>query len=268
MMAHTKKTTKPAQKKQLTLIKRYKKALYLVVPILVFGIYLNVANNHFYHHLHSAGLLWPQNHANYTVGNGMGKKLSYVALGDSLTSGVGAPNFESSYSYNVAQRIVKPNQQIELTPLSTPGFKAKDIITTHLDTAVAMQPNLVTVLIGVNDVHGMSPSAKEFQKNYETIVRRLKTETKADIYVIGIPYIGADNLIWQPYSSYYGVRTKMFNKIIRDLADKYGVHYINLYNASLPYAHKKSNYYSKDDFHPSATGYDIWAEVIARDINH
>ena len=242
MMTKAKKSAKHANKKYFVHITHYRRALYLIVPILLIGLYLNVANNHFYHHLHTAGLPWPQNYAHYTVGNGTEKKISYVALGDSLTSGVGVPSFESSYTYNVAQRIVKPNQQIDLTPLSTPGFKAKDIITTHLDTAIAMQPNLVTVLIGVNDVHGMSPSAKEFQNNYEKIVRKLKTETRADIYVIGIPYIGADSLIWQPYSDYYGMRTKMFNKTIRDIADKYGVHYVDLYDASLPYAHKKSKY--------------------------
>jgi lysophospholipase L1-like esterase len=268
MMAKAKKQRLTTKQKIFASIVHYRRALYVIIPILLIGLYLNTANNHFYHHLHTAGLPWPQNQTSYIIGDGTEKKIAYVALGDSLTSGVGAPKFEESYAYAVAKKINKPNQQIVLTPLSTPGFKSKDIINKYLDRAIALHPDIVTIFIGVNDTHGMSPSTKEFRYNYETIVSRLKNETSAKVYAVAIPYIGANSLIWQPYSSYYNARTKMFNKNILDLTQKYNATYIDLYTVSLPYAYKQSNYYSKDDFHPSAVGYELWAKVIARDISY
>lgn len=268
MMAKQKRNKSIKKQQIFAFAKHYRRALYLLIPVIVAGLYLNAANNHFYHRLHSAGLLWPQNRENYVVGSNGDPKVSYVALGDSLTAGVGAPSFEKSYAYSIAGTIANSGREVVVTPLATPGFKSKDIVEKHLDTAIALQPNIVTVLVGVNDVHGMSPSTKEFQNNYETIISRLKAETNASIYVVAIPYIGSDNVIWHPYSDYYGIRTKMFNTSIARLATKYGVSYVNLYDATLPYAHKSSSYYSKDDFHPSAEGYELWAKVIARDISN
>lgn len=270
MMHVMTKSKKTKNKAQPQLLKRlwHPKLFFAVVPILLIALYLNVANNHFYHRLHTAGLPWPQNKTSYIIGNESSQKTLYAALGDSLTSGVGTQSFEASYPFAVAKQIVKPNEHIDLRPLSTPGFKSKDIIDEYLQEAVLLKPKIVTVLIGVNDVHGMSPSQKEFQDNYEKIVSRLHNETNAKIYAIGIPYIGTDNLIWPPYRNYYSERTKLFNKSIRAIANKYNATYIDLYTPTLPYASKSSRYYSADDFHPSAEGYALWAGVIARDINY
>lgn len=258
---------KMIKKKLLTFVKQFRVAISIFSALLLIAVYLNTASNHFYHHLHTAGLVWPQYQSSYTVGSPAETELSYVALGDSLTSGVGAETFDKSYSYLVAQQIVKPDQSITLTTESYPGYKAIDLINHNLDATVKLQPDIVTILIGGNDVHGFGPSANEFRANYETLIRRIHTETKADIFAISIPYIGKNSLIWPPYKNYYSARTITFNSIIKDLSTKYGIHYIDLYTPTLPYANASSHYYSKDDFHPSPDGYALWAGVIARAIN-
>ena len=240
---------------------------YICIPLLIFAVYLNTANNHFYHRLHTAELVWPQKNVNYTVGNSNGTALKYVALGDSLTTGVGADTFNQSYSYIVAQKIVKPNQQIVLTPFATPGYKSRDVLTQYVDKAIQIQPDIITILIGVNDAHGMTPSTKEFASTYGTIVASLRNNTKARVYLIAIPAIGSNNVLWQPYRVYYSSRTQQFNAIIKDTAKRNGAKYIDLYTATKPYAATNTSYYSRDEFHPSAVGYAVWSKVIADDIN-
>lgn len=249
-----------------TFLKRYKFAFILVLIAFAVLMYLNTANNHFYHRLHTAGLVWPQTKERYTVGPSTGDKMTYVALGDSLTSGVGAPTFEQSYPYMVAEKIAESNKQVTLVPLATPGYKTTDIIREYLDKTSAFKPDIISILIGVNDVHGFEPSAAEFRKNYETIIRRLKAETSAEIYVIAIPNIGTKSLIWPPYNQYYSARTQTFNSALSQLSQTYGVGYIDLYSPTQPFAANSSSYYSKDDFHPSAEGFALWATVIADDI--
>ena len=268
VMGNERKTRKSKSKSLVGAARKHQKVLYFVIPPILVLLYLNTANNHFYHRLHTAGLVWPQNQPMYKVGEGKGKVISYIALGDSLTAGVGASGFEHTYSYLVAKKIIQPNQTINLTPLSTPGYKSVDLINYHLDQAIQLKPDIVTILVGVNDVHGLGPSARGFHQNYETLVRRLDTETKADIYLIAIPYIGTDSLLWPPYRNYYSARTKTFNNIIEGLAKQYGARYIDLYSNTIQYAKKNSPYYSKDEFHPSAEGYAIWASIVAHDINN
>lgn len=246
---------------------KWYRAVYICLPLLIFAVYLNTANNHFYHRLHTANLVWPQNDTSYTIGDQSGAVLKYVALGDSLTAGVGADSFNHSYSYMVAEKIVKPTQGIILTPLATPGYKSRDVLSQYVEKTIKIQPDIVTVLIGVNDAHGMQPTTKEFASTYGDIVSSLHKSTKAKIYVVAIPTIGSNNIIWQPYRFYYSSRTRQFNEIIKDVAQTNGATYIDLYTATLPYAAKNSTYYSKDEFHPSAVGYAVWSEVISDDIN-
>ena len=249
-------------------IHRNRVILLCMATVMLFALYLNTANNHFYHRLHTAGLPWPQNQISYTLGDVTQPSIKYVALGDSLTSGVGAQSFDETYSYRTAQQILKPHQSIILTPLSTPGYKSIDLVNHYLDKAVEIQPDIVTILIGVNDVHGLGPSQSEFKTNYETLIRRLSTETHARIYAIAIPFIGTDELIWTPYRQYYSSRTKTLNMVIRKLSDKYSVGYIDLYSNTIDLTDKPSTYYSRDDFHPSSEGYKIWSKIIADGINN
>src|SRR6187431_1530634 len=77
-----------------------------------------------------------------------GSPLRYVALGDSYTIGT-----------SVTERERWPNQlvarlpQLELVAnLGVNGFTSRDLIEVELPRLPALKPDIVTVLIGVNDV--------------------------------------------------------------------------------------------------------------------
>lgn len=149
---------------------------------------------------------------------------------------------------------------------AVPGARTDDLLNGLLPAAIRDNPDIVTVLIGVNDVHNDTNRA-EFSANYENIIMRLRKETKAKIYLINIPFIGADNLILPPYNYLFDARTKQFNKVIQELAIKYQIKYIDLYTPTKNLFTKSGSHYAADLFHPSAEGYKIWADLIYANFN-
>lgn len=209
-------------------------------------------------------LIQSQKEEQYIVNNTKTKTLheiTYVALGDSLTAGVGVENYVESYPYQIAQKISeKDKQQVNLKPYAVPGAKTNDVLPVLLEKTIKAKPDIVTVLLGVNDIHDRM-SEDDFYSNYKVILERLTKETDAQIYVIAIPYIGAPNLILPPHSSYFNKQTRSFNKVLEKLVEEYPVNYIDLYTTTLEYS-KKKEYYATDLFHPSYLGYTLWAQII------
>jgi lysophospholipase L1-like esterase len=192
--------------------------------------------------------------------------LVYSSLGDSLAAGVGTDNYTESYPYLLASKLGGAEQGIILRNHSLPGANTADLISNLLSRVINDNPDIITLLIGVNDIHNRI-SIRDFKNNYEQILSRLTKETKARIYVISIPFIGADSLMLPPYQTYFNYQTKRFNAVIQELAVKYQVSYIDLYTPTLVLFKEPGEHYSVDLFHPSAAGYKIWAQIIYDNIH-
>lgn len=236
--------------------------LFIILLILATSvIYMNRAYAYIYDEIHNVNLRTPEKNQAYIIGNNANfKNLTYVALGDSLTAGAGTDNFKQSYAYLIAEKLVNKNNII-FKNRSELGYKSIDLINVMLPQVIADKPDIITLLIGVNDIHSLIPK-EEFKKNYQQILETLTKETKSKIYLINIPFIGADNLILPPYNYYFDFQTKEFNKVIKDLANQYNLRYIDIYYPTATEFKKANLYYSKDLFHPSAEGYAFWANTI------
>lgn len=255
--------------------------VFISLFLLSTGLYLNWAYSRIYKGIQNAGLKQVQELAIYNFNiqnsnaqNNKNRKLpasalKYVALGDSLTYGIGVDNYQESYPYLISERLADNNGNkipLVLYNYSWPGDKSSDLVEKFLDYTISEQPGIVTVLIGVNDVHNQV-SAAVFKANYDLILSRLTLETNAKIYLISIPYIGSSKLILPPYNFYFDYRTRQFNKIIKDLASKYNLEYVDLYSPTVNLFKKSGGHYASDSFHPSASGYALWGQIIYDSIN-
>ena len=241
----------------------------LIIPIISVGFYLNRAYSYIYDTIGAAELSPVEGMSTYLINNKNGMSTStllYAALGDSLTAGVGTEDYQEILPYLLAEKMTGDDKQVLLNNYSFPGATAADVLSTLLPDAIKDNPDVITLLIGVNDIHNLVHDS-EFYGNYEEIVRLLKTETKADIYLINIPLIGSDELMKGPYQALFDARTREFNLIIKELAVKYSVKYIDLYTPSVGLFKRPGVHYSKDSFHPSASGYRLWADIIYDSIN-
>lgn len=237
-------------------------ALGFSLLVVLFSTYIYTANGFIYHRIGAAHFTLPHREQVYYMNPTLATNNKvYVALGDSLTAGSGADTFEETYPYLVADKMAQNKQELVLRNFSTPGFKSQDLIDVFLEETVKTQPDIVTIMIGVNDIHNYV-GEERFAKNYRTILEVLTNYTKAKIYLISIPYIGADTTILPPLDLYFLDKTSDYNKVIKELSREYQVTYIDLDTPTRDLFRRDGAHYSADGFHPSAAGYKIWADII------
>lgn len=187
--------------------------------------------------------------------------IKYVSLGDSLTVGVGSNNIAQTYPYIFAENLSR-FMSVSLVNLAIRGATSSDVINSQLEKAIAENPNYVSLLIGVNDVYGFESNG-EFEKNFDRITTVLIKNTQAKIIILNIPYLGSDSLIVFPYNNIFNYRVLQFNKIISKISSEKNLILIDLYAPTKDIFSKKSNFYSSDNFHPSANGYLHWGTLLS-----
>lgn len=242
--------------------------LFIIIAllILIVGLYLYLANAYAYYSLNRPDLKAPAAQGVYELnGSAASETLIYAALGDSLTSGLGLSKYEESFPYLLAEDLAGQGSKVALLNFSYPGYRTDDLIKNLLEQAIASKPNLVTLLIGTNDVYGLY-GAEKFKKNYQVILERLTKETGAKIYAISLPFIGAQAFL-PPNNYYFERQTAEFNQIIKKLAESYGAAYIDIAEPTKAEFSGQGLYYSADQFHPSAAGQALWEKIILENIN-
>jgi lysophospholipase L1-like esterase len=186
-----------------------------------------------------------------------------VALGDSYTIGSGGPP-EKSWPAVITQRLQKRGVPIELVAnLGREGWTTRDLIEYQLPVFEKIRPDLVSVLIGVNDwVQGVEASV--FEEHFHFILDKI-LEIVPDhkkVIVVTIP----DFSVMPAGSQYSGGRDisagiASFNQIIKKEAALHGLKVVDLYPLSQTMGRDRS-LSSSDGLHPSAKGYALWADLI------
>lgn len=82
-----------------------------------------------------------------------GGTLRFVALGDSLTEGVGDPvdGAWRGWAALLAEGIASPGREVELHNLAVSGAQTSDVLLRQTPVALALRPDIVSVVVGVND---------------------------------------------------------------------------------------------------------------------
>jgi len=183
----------------------------------------------------------------------------YVAIGDSTGSGVGAKN--GGYVLRLFNRLVERRPGSKLTNLCVSGATTEDLVRDQLERGSEMNPDLVTVGIGINDIgHGLT--IDHFARNYEKILSTLREKTHAKIVVTNIPDISSAPRI--PASMRFGYQQQIikFNERLEEIATRQGVTIFDMYTISKDELPLHPEYFSSDGFHPSDRGYELWAEQM------
>jgi lysophospholipase L1-like esterase len=238
------------------------KILVLIVMILV--IYFNRSYSYFFENIGHHHLPNPNPQHTYVLTNEALEgypSMTYVAMGDSLTAGVGAKDHRNTFPYQLAQKYTKDHRQVTLLNIGQPSIKSADLSGFQLQQAISTKPNQVSILIGINDVFNRTP-LNQFESNITAVVHELKTKTQAEIILINIPYLGSPRVVFPPYNLLLDYRINQYNIVLKKVAAKNALHFIDLYNLSSNAFDHHSELYSRDSFHPSDSGYILWANLI------
>jgi len=183
----------------------------------------------------------------------------YVALGDSYTIGTSVAAAE-----RWPDQLVASLPELELVAnLGVNGFTSGDVIDVELPRLPALRPELVTLLIGVNDVvQGVPETA--YRGNVADILDDLVARVGANrVLVVTTPDYtvtpaGAD--YGDPATQSAAVRRN--NAINTELAAARGISVVDIYDLSLRAATDRS-LVASDGLHPSGAQYAAWVERIA-----
>ena len=183
----------------------------------------------------------------------------YVALGDSTGSGVGARS--GGYVARLFKRIEERRPGSQLSNLCVSGATTADVLRGQLDRGVALNPDLVTLGIGVNDIgHGIS--LDQFSKNYEQILSTLKEKTRARIVVSNLPDVSTAPRIPASMRNEYQRQIVQFSQRLEEIASRHGVTIFDIYTITTEELASHPEYFSSDGFHPSDEGYQLWADKM------
>jgi len=181
----------------------------------------------------------------------------YVALGDSTGAGVGAKD-GGGYVARLFKRLLEKRPDSKLSNLCVSGATTADLIRDQLDHGVALNPDLVTIGIGINDIgHGLT--LEQFSKNFDQILSTLKEKTHATIVVTNIPDISTAPRIPASMRSQYQRQIEEFCKRLEEIANRHGVAIYDIYTITKQELPSHPEYFSADGFHPSDAGYELWA---------
>jgi acyl-CoA thioesterase I len=186
------------------------------------------------------------------------EQVRYVPLGDSFTIGTSVAEAERWPDQLVA---VEPRLQL-VANLGVNGFTSADVIEVELPQLAALQADVVTLLIGVNDVVQGVPEST-YRRNVGEILDRLVDAVGAGhVLVVTTPDYtvtpaGAD--YGDPATQSAAIRRN--NAINTELATARGIAVVDIYDISLRAASDRS-LVAADGLHPSGAQYALWVTRV------
>lgn len=196
----------------------------------------------------------------FEINSSQSKLLRVAVIGDSTAIGQGTNSVEESFSYQyLVQNSKFQDSKIEYSNYAVSGARIQEVI----DKQLVFEPvDLIFVSIGANDVTQMT-NQKDFENSVSTLTSKLLNLAKNVIW-INIPDFVTVPVFLPPLNYLASNRTQSFDKIINEITSKTSqINLIDVYNlAREPFRINPDKYFSKDKFHPSKDGYQIWVELI------
>lgn len=188
-----------------------------------------------------------------------------VAIGDSTVEGIGATKPERAFAPLVCSLIKQDLKRVVFYNFGKEGARIKDVLDSQLDKAISLNPNLILISIGANDVI-FQENIFKFEKGYKTLLDRLAKETKALVVVNNIPDMTITPIIPPMIRPFFRFTISLFNFKIKTTTRRFGAIFIDLYKQSKLYKGYQG-LIASDGFHPSDIGYALWANTIINQIS-
>jgi lysophospholipase L1-like esterase len=186
----------------------------------------------------------------------------YVAIGDSQTEGlwdgddaIGVLGFAD----RLAALIDSIYPGLEYANLAIRGKLVADVLREQVPPALAMQPDLITVCIGMNDVIQPGRSFGRALADLENVYAAL-AESGATVVTTTFPNVAQ----FLPLGRLVSGRLARINEAIRAAADRYDFRLVDLYNAP---SMRDLDTWDIDRVHASTKGHIRFAAAAAEALN-
>jgi lysophospholipase L1-like esterase len=174
---------------------------------------------------------------------------TYVALGDSFTAGLrdGEPRWADAVA-----RALGPDTRYE--NLAWVGATSEDVERIQIDRAMALRPDLVTLVCGANDVlESTRPDASAYARRLSRMFARLQREApQAEVITATYPDISRFLDLRPRSRARVEKGMRLFNAACRTVARRHDVPLLEGFDH--PAAGERDTF-AADGFHPSEEGH-------------
>jgi lysophospholipase L1-like esterase len=182
----------------------------------------------------------------------------YVALGDSQSEGLWDGDDDSGvygFADRLAVQLDSLSPGLQYANLAIRGKRVRDVINDQLPIAVAMQPDLITSCIGMNDVTRPGRLFERALADLEYLHERLAA-TGATVVTTTFP----DLVQILPAGRFIAGRVVEINDVIRTAAARHDFRLVDLYGAS---SMIDPETWAADRVHGSPQGHALFAAAAA-----
>jgi lysophospholipase L1-like esterase len=182
----------------------------------------------------------------------------YVAIGDSFTEGVGDPHPDSpnglrGWADHVAVQLAQINPDMRYANLAVRGRRMDEIVTEQVQTAVMLEPDLVTIYAGMNDLLLMRNDIDAKMARYADALKTLQ-QTGAVVLAFTAGDLGTVPLFRRLRG-----RAAVYNELLRGIAEDLGVELIDFWRFA---EFRDPRLWDSDRIHLSALGHERMAAKV------
>lgn len=203
--------------------------------------------------------------------------------GDSITDGNRGRSSDLNhihghgYQYILAAELSADNieKNVEFINRGISGNKISDLYDRWTDDCLNLNPTILSILIGVNDIGAAFNSGEEinpeyYEKTYHALLDRVLEKNPQTLIIIMEPFFGTskDAEFDKYYKEHIGTIAKKAKKVAKD----YNAVFVPLQDMFLEYSEKTDIFkLIWDGVHPTTLGHELiarrWKEVTEKHIN-
>jgi lysophospholipase L1-like esterase len=185
--------------------------------------------------------------------------INFLAIGESTIAGVGAKSHAEAMTGQFARHLSRQtDKKIRWHALGVSGITIRRTINELVPQIPPIEMDSVLVALGGNDVFGLA-TPKKFRADLSELLGILReTHPNAQIYVANVPMVRDFLALPNPTRYVLSRVAKMHHFNAKELIlQQKGVYYYE------PNGKLQPEHFS-DGIHPSALGYDYWAEEMVK----
>lgn len=186
-------------------------------------------------------------------------RIHLVVLGDSTAVGVGAERIQETYPWRIAG-FLADQFRVRLDVIGRSGARMFDLANEFVPKALALDPDLVLIGIGANDVvHGTS--MRTVARLLDRAIKTLRGHGCHILVALGPRF--DPPLLGRFLKRIIKARARTLNRTLTQVAGRNNVTIVDMPGGlGTSFADEPERYYCSDRYHPSAEGYALWAEVV------
>lgn len=203
------------------------------------------------------------------------KNLVFLFQGDSITDGNRGRSMDPNhimghgYAFSISSRIGAdfPDQGFTFYNRGISGNKVSDLLGRWQEDTLALKPDVLSILVGINDANAAlnsqdkNSNLQEFEETYRQLLQKSRAINPKMILVLGIPFVYPVGKIikdWEFYSSDVSKRKAIILKLAKEF-DAVVVDYKPVFDQGI----KKmpADYWIWDGIHPTVFAHELMARL-------